>query len=124
MEVLGWSIAGLFALITLISLRQYHAGKNTYRPLSSRQPEPAFKPDERELGTEALDLKAVARVNRRNESLERGHVNWTRRSAGFLRPGSQRTALDADTDIDPWDDNEKYAARFHAAFQKGKTKDT
>lgn len=63
---------------------------------------------------EGLDLAEVSRTNRRNESLERGQTNWLSKTGFFGRP---------DTDILPLADDETYAARFHNAFQKDKSKD-
>ncbi|MFC6584381.1 hypothetical protein [Sulfitobacter aestuariivivens] len=59
-----------------------------------------------------MDIAAVNKVTRRNEALERGHTNWTRKS-------STQTDV-AETDIQPLADDETYATRFHAAFMKNK----
>ncbi|MEM6305668.1 MAG: hypothetical protein AAF744_13195 [Pseudomonadota bacterium] len=82
----------------------------SYRPLASRQPARATE-EAPELGTEALDLAEVARIQRRNEALERGHTNWTR---GRSVLGSAA----ADTYIAPWADDETYAKRYRTAYQK------
>ncbi len=84
-----------------------------YQRLASRQPERAATED-RPLGTEALDLDAVRRAQRRNESLERAHTNWTRGRSGILG------AAAADTHIAPLADDETYAKRFHAAYMNKK----
>lgn len=59
------------------------------------------------LGMEATDMKLVDAVNRRNDALERVHhapnATQTRRSA---------------TDIDPFPEDETYAARYHRAYNK------
>lgn len=111
----GWIIGGIVAVVAVISYGQYRAQKGNYRPLSSRQP--ARRNQEKTpLGMEALDMSIVSKATRRNESLERGQTNWTRK--GF---GSFTTS--ADTDVDPLADDETYAARYHTAFQKDKTKD-
>ncbi|WP_432816823.1 hypothetical protein [Sulfitobacter sp. JB4-11] len=83
--------------------------------MSSRQP---ARPDRanRPLGTEALDLDAVRRTQRRNESLERAHTSWTGRRGKLTGTES------ADTDIEPLADDETYARRYHAAFQRNKDK--
>ena len=110
---LGWIIGGLLAGVVLICWLQYRAQAGTYRPLSSRQPERTAIED-RPLGTEALDLDAVRRTQRQNESLERAHTNWTRGRSGILG------AAAADTHIAPLADDETYAKRFHAAYMNKK----
>ncbi|MFT6673996.1 MAG: hypothetical protein ACJAVM_000167 [Sulfitobacter sp.] len=110
-----WIMAGIIAGVAVIGYGQYQRQKGQYRPMSQRQPARRTS-DKTPLGMEALDLAAVARTTRRNESLERGHTNWTRKGSGFL-------SASAETDIQPLADDETYAARFHTAFQKDKTKD-
>ncbi len=110
---LGWIIAGLLAGVVLISWLQYRAQAGTYRPLASRQPERA-ETEERPLGTEAIDMDAVRRTQRQNESLERAHTNWTRGKGSILG------AAAADTHIAPLADDETYAKRFHAAYMNKK----
>ena len=111
----GAVIIGAVLLIAVISYTQYLARRDTYKPLSRRQPaRPAS--EDTPLGYEELDMDSVARVNRRNESLERGHTNWTRRGSGFLRRATGSEA-------EPLPDDETYAARFHSAFHTNKSKD-
>lgn len=109
----GWIIGIALVAVVGISYAQYRAQAGTYRSLSSRQPERA-ESGPRPLGTEALDLEAVQRTQRRNESLERAHTSLTRRKGRFSSLES------ADTDIQPMADDETYARRFHAAFQRNK----
>ena len=109
----GWILAGGLGLIALISFYQYQNQRGTFRPLSSRQPARRVS-TEKPLGMEATDLDAVNATSRRNESLERSQLNWTR--SGLLPGGS------ADTDILPLSDDETYAKRFHTAFMNN-TKD-
>lgn len=107
-------ICCILAVILLVAVAQYRARAGTYRSLSSRQPE--RRSDETPLGYEGLNMAEVDRTNRRNESLERGHTNWTRSGFG----GASRAT---ETDVAPLADDETYAARFHAAFLKDKSKD-
>ena len=107
----GWIIGGLLAVIGLISFAQYRRQSGTYRRLSGRQPARRISKDV-PLGMEATDIDSVNSVNRRNESLERSHTNWTR--------GSRTRSASADTDIQPLADDETYAKRFHTAFLKDK----
>ena len=58
----------------------------------------------------------MASTARRNESLERGQTNWTKKRGGFFLGG-------AELDVKPWADDETYARRYHAAFKKSDTKD-
>ncbi|KIN77376.1 hypothetical protein C8N31_103218 [Sulfitobacter mediterraneus] len=110
-----WIIGTIVAVVAVISYGQYRTQKGTYRPLSSRQP--ARRAEEKTpLGMEALDMRIVSSATRRNESLERGQTNWTRKGFGFF-------TTSADTDIEPLADDETYAARYHTAFQKDQTKD-
>jgi hypothetical protein len=110
-----WLIGILSALFLGLCLRQYRAQKSVYRPLSGRQPE-RRDTGEVPLGMEAIDLNHIRATTRRNDSLERGTTSWMASNGGLL-------AGSADTDIDPLSDDETYAARYHAAFQKDKTKD-
>ncbi|KIN66353.1 hypothetical protein Z946_365 [Sulfitobacter noctilucicola] len=107
-----WPILAVGALIAVIAVLQYRARRGIHRPLASRQPERQVS--EVPLGMEALDLDAVSRTNRRNESLERGQTNWLGKAGFFGR---------TDTDVAPLADDETYAARFHDAFQKNRSKD-
>ncbi|MDF1729119.1 MAG: hypothetical protein P1U53_15365 [Sulfitobacter sp.] len=109
LPLIAWLGIGALVLVVAIATLQYRAQRNTYRSLSSRQPERRPKA-ERPLGYEALDLDEVARTTRRNEALERGHTNWTRGRGSNL-------ALASETDIEGLGDDETYAARYHAAFQ-------
>lgn len=110
----GWIIGIAFVAVVGISIAQYRAQASTYRSLSSRQPE-RMQAGPRPLGTEALDLEAVQRTQRRNESLERAHTSLTR--------GRGISSLEsAGTDVQPLADDETYARRFHAAFQRNKDK--
>ena len=113
----GW-IAGAFlaALVAVIWL-QHRARRNTYQPLASRQPHRASG-TKIPLGMEATDLAHVARAARRNETLERGSTNWSRRLGGSFAGRS------TDTDVAAWDDDETYAARYHAAFFKDTSKES
>ena len=106
-----WIVAILLGLVGGISLYQFRSQRGTYRSLSSRQPARKVS-GEVPLGMEATDLSAVNSVARRNESLERSHTSWTRRS-GMLSGA-------ADTDIQPLSDDETYAKRYHAAFLQDK----
>lgn len=110
----GW-IIGLTgaAALTAICVLQYRSAASTHRPLSERRPQPRNDSDV-PLGLEAIDMETLSEANRRNESLERGQLNWLRSGGFFGR---------ADTDVAPWADDATYAARFHAAFQNSKSKD-
>ncbi len=103
-------ICGL--VIALIAVAQYRGARRVYQPLSARQPTRVER--KVPLGMEALDLESVSRATRRNESLERGQTNWLRGTGYFGR---------SDTDVAPLAEDETYAARYHAAFQKKQTKD-
>ena len=105
----GAGAAGLVATLVV----QYRQAARTYRPLASRRPERVAQ-GARPLGTEALDLDAIGRVQRRNESLERAHTNWTR-SAGRIM-GAEAS----DLEVTPWPEDETYAGRYHAAFLRNK----
>ncbi len=107
----GWSTAVALSVIVLFCLRHHLQHRNTYRPLSRRQPARKVSKDV-PLGLEAIDMRAVNSAARRNESLERSHTSWTRK--GGLLNGA------ADTDVQPLADDETYARRFHAAFMKDK----
>ncbi len=111
----GWLAAAAGGLVALVLWAQYRAQRGQYRSLASRQP-PRPKATERPLGLEAVDLEAVARASRRNESYERGTTNWLRSRMGFFGAA-------VDTRVEPWADDETYAARYHAAFLKDKAKD-
>jgi hypothetical protein len=76
-----------------------------YRP--ERDPEAGIVP----LGMEATDLAAVARVNRRNDALDRTNGHGT----GLRRFGT-RTQGSA-THVAPMPEDETYAARYARAFQ-------
>ncbi|MEM7520458.1 MAG: hypothetical protein AAF307_05420 [Pseudomonadota bacterium] len=99
-------------ILVWVQVRAARIAHQTYRPLATRQPE--RRKTERPLGTEALDLDEISRTNRLNESLERGQTNWLSNSGFFGRP---------DTDVPPLADDETYAARFHQAFQRDKSKE-
>ena len=106
----GWIILGVVGAVAVISVAQYRANAGTYRPLSSRQPpRPAAR--KTPLGMEAIDMGEITRTNRRNESLERAHTNWTQKR--------DQTAAAA-TQVDPMPDDETYAAHYHRAFIKDK----
>jgi len=111
-----WIIGGIVAVIAAISFVQYRAQAGTYVPLSQRQPTRAPAP-EKELGMEATDVEAVARVTRQNESLDRGQTTLTSKRGLF-------GARVYDTVITPMADDETYAARYHTAYIKKKSKDT
>ena len=110
-----WFWLGLMGVGVLAVLvwGQYRVARATHRPLASRQPE--RRTQDVPLGMEGLDLDEISRTNRRNESLERGQLNWFSNKGFFGRP---------DTDVQPLADDETYAARYHDAFHKNKTKDT
>ncbi|MEO0936951.1 MAG: hypothetical protein AAFY38_02225 [Pseudomonadota bacterium] len=82
------------------------------RPLAAVQPPRARRAVP--LGMEAIDTAAIDAVNRRNQALERTHnpaATWL----GGRRVGALENA---DTSaIIEFDDDETYAARFHAAFK-------
>jgi hypothetical protein len=107
-----WIALALIAVVALLIWSQHRAARQIHRTLASRQPE--RRRQDVPLGMEGLDLDEVSRTNRRNESLERGQTNWLTKGGFFGRP---------DTDIRPLADDETYAARYHAAFHKNKTKD-
>ena len=107
-----WLAALICVAIAAIAAVQYRANRAEYRPLASRQPE--RRTQDVPLGMEGLDLDEISRTNRRNESLERGQMNWLSKTGFFGRP---------DTDVPPLADDETYAARFYDAFQKDKAKD-
>ena len=112
---MGW-LALLALLIAgggVFAFLQYRAQSGTYRTLASRQPPRA--PRDIPLGMEAMDLDSIGRTNRRNDSLERGTTNWLGRAGFFGR---------TDFDPPPLADDETYAARYHDAFHKEKTKDS
>jgi hypothetical protein len=106
----GWIIGGIGGIFALICFAQHRAQRGTYRPLASRQPQHRDA-DDVPLGMEATDMAHVNAATRRNESLERGQTSWTYR-------GSMKAA----TYVPPMADDETYAAAYHAAFQKDKTK--
>jgi hypothetical protein len=108
-------LGAVVAVVVLIAYLQHRAQRGVYRTLASRQP-PRRKKEKAPLGMEAIDLNAVARTTRKNESLERGTTNWMRSRMGFF--GSH-----ADVNIEPLADDESYAARYYAAFQKDRKKD-
>jgi len=80
-------------------------------PLAQRRPARAVR--DVPLGMEALDLDAVAAVNRRNNALERvsgGDIGRGARGHWSAPGQTARPALDLP-------DDETYAARYHRAFQ-------
>lgn len=108
-----WIIVGAVVVVVGISYRQHRAQAGTYRSHSSRQPtRPSL--NKRPLGTEALDLDLVNSVQRRNESLERANTSLTRRDGRISGLES------AETYVQPMADDETYAKRFYAAFNKSK----
>ena len=113
--MLGWLLgAGAVGLVATLVV-QYRQAARVYRPLASRQP-PRRPQGSRPLGTEALDLEAIGRVQRRNESLERAHTNWTRGSGRIMGVEA------SDLEVAPWPDDADYARRFHAAYLRNKDK--
>lgn len=111
-----WLLGGLVTGIAAIGWLQHRAQRGIYRPLSTRQP-PRPEKQKTPLGMEAIDLEAVARTTRKNESLERGTTNWIRARTGLFGGHAEIT-------VEPLADDETYAARYHAAFQKDRSKDT
>ncbi|MFG6590976.1 hypothetical protein [Sulfitobacter sp. 1A12157] len=111
----GWVAAAVVGGIAATAYAQHRARRGRHVPLSQRQP-PRPETGKVPLGMEALDLDAVASTARRNESLERGHTNWTKKRGGFFLGG-------AEVEVEPWADDETYARRYHAAFKKPDTKD-
>lgn len=110
--LLLWAGCTAILIVVLISLWHYRTQRGIHRPLASRQPD--RKKRDVPLGYEAIDMRFLNKVNRRNEALERGHTNWSR---------GRTDVISADTDIDPLADDETYAARYYRAFQRDKTKD-
>ena len=108
----GWVLIAILLGIGAVAIAQYRGQAGSYRPLASRQP--ARRSTKKPLGTEALDLDAVGRANRQNESLERGQTNWLGSSALLGRTV---------TDIAPLADDETYATRYYKAFQQDRPKD-
>ena len=105
-----WALGAAALLgLGLALVQQARSSRRVHRPLASRQPE--RRKQTVPLGMEALDIEALGRANRRNESLERGQTNWLGRSGFFGR---------TDTDVAPLADDETYAARYFDAFQKDK----
>ncbi|MGB3244379.1 MAG: hypothetical protein WBB25_07585 [Sulfitobacter sp.] len=104
----AWIIASILGVVALICFAQYRGARATYTPLANRQPERRAVGGV-PLGMEAIDLDSVNSAARRNESLERGHTNWTNRGG-----------IAAATDVAPMADDETYAKRFHTAFIKDK----
>ncbi|MEM6760121.1 MAG: hypothetical protein AAF601_11650 [Pseudomonadota bacterium] len=84
------------------------------RPLAMRRPAQAAR-REIPLGMEATDLSLIDKVARRNDALERTSAPRTIHQAG-----SFSTA--ASTDVAPMPEDETYAARYHRAFMKKKSK--
>ncbi|MEP3688781.1 MAG: hypothetical protein ABJN05_16990 [Sulfitobacter dubius] len=111
----GWTAAVVLGGIAAIAFVQHRMQRGRHVPLSQRQP-PRPETGKVLLGMEATDLDVVARAARRNESLERGHTNWTKKRGGFFLGG-------AELDVKPWADDETYARRYHAAFKKSDVKD-
>lgn len=109
----GWLAIGAVALGAVVCAAQYRNAARTHKPLSSRQP-PRAAPRETPLGMEAIDMAEINRTNRRNESLERAHTNWT----------SRDRSMAAATDVPAMPDDETYATRFHTAFIKDKKDQT
>ncbi|MEM1073194.1 MAG: hypothetical protein AAF665_13150 [Pseudomonadota bacterium] len=64
------------------------------------------------LGMEAIDMKLVDAVNRRNASLERVSTFFApkRRYGSFLE--------NAEVEVTPLPDDETYAARYHRAYNE------
>ena len=112
----GWLLLLPVAALVGVLLRQYASVRGTHVPLSQRQP---ARQDARgvPLGMEATDLAGLARSARVNETLERSHTSWTGRWWG------KDQGRGAATDVAPWPDDHTYAARFHAAFHKDRSKD-
>lgn len=110
-----WLISGIVGGIAVVGYVQYRSRRHIYRPLSSRQPARQANGDI-PLGMEAIDLDHVARTTRRNESLERATTNWMRKGTGIMGSATE-------THIEPLADDETYAARYHAAFHKDRSKD-
>ena len=110
-----WLLGALVAGVAVIAYAQHRAQRRVYRPHASRQPARP-RQEKAPLGMEAIDLNEVARTTRRNESLERGTTNWMRARMGLF--GGH-----ADVTVDPLADDETYAARYHAAFQRDRSKD-
>ena len=106
----GWIATGALAALGIVVIRQFRAAHGVYRPLASRQPQNQ-QTSKTPLGMEATDLDAVAKVMRRNESLERSGNFWNRKGPGLF-------TAKAETDIQPFDDDETYAKRYYTAFQK------
>ncbi|UOA15072.1 MULTISPECIES: hypothetical protein [Sulfitobacter] len=111
----GWTAAIVLGGIAAIAFVQHRMQRGRHVPLSQRQP-PRAETGKVPLGMEATDLDVVASAARRNESLERGHTNWTKKRGGFFLGG-------AELDVKPWADDETYARRYHAAFKKSDVKD-
>lgn len=112
--MLVWVFGTIAVLFVALCVRQYRAAQGVYRPLTTRQPERRDRAVP--LGMEATDLDHIRATTRRNESLERSSTSWTTRKGTFL-------AGSTDTDVAPLSDDQTYAARFHAAFHKDKSKD-
>ncbi len=109
-----WMLGGALIIVVYISVMQYRAASKTYVSLSQRQPAHRTAGLNPELGLEEIDMNEVRRTQRRNESLERAHTNWTQKRSATSA---------ADTDIQPMADDETYSARYHAAFNEKKNKD-
>ncbi len=114
--MVGWIIATLVMGLAAFLWHQYRRTLGIYVPHADRQPaRPAN--EETPLGMEATDLGHIARTTRANETLERANTNWTRPRGGTFAVRA------AETDVAPWGDDASYAARFHAAFLKDRSKD-
>jgi hypothetical protein len=112
--MLGAAVLGVAAIV----VAQYRAASRHYVPLSHRQPDRHKHNDKVPLGHEALDMTEVLRTQRLHQGLER--------TTSFYR--GLGGGSDAPNLIDPegpsLPDDETYSARYHAAFQTKKHKDT
>lgn len=113
----GWIIGAALTALALVLFNQHRTARRVHRPLASRQPPRDPAASRTPLGMEGLDLDAVDRTTRRNEALERSTGGWTSRQV----PRSFLAAPSAVTLRQP--DDETYAAWFHTAFLKDKSKE-
>lgn len=112
-----WIMAAAAIALALVLWGQYRAQRGVYRPLSSRQPQRDPDDAKTPLGMEGLDLALIERTARQNEALERSTGGWNARRTR----GSFLGAAPSQGPAKPED--ETYAAWFHAAFLKDKSKD-
>jgi len=112
-------VAGAVGMgIAVIAVAQYRAASRHHVPLSHRQPQRHKQDRDVPLGHEALDMTEVLRTQRLHQGLERTTTFYRGLGGGGHAP----SLIDPEGPSLP--DDETYSARYHAAFQTRKHKDT